>query len=105
PDEVREAAGELVKQARRADSGGAMSPLDTRIYKQTVEGIRWLADLREKGDVSVHPQAVRTGVPTSLLEVYPSATAKELGLPRRRTPGRPGEVRARAAALRTFVEF
>src|SRR5690606_34339596 len=40
----------------------------------------------------------------ALIEVYPSATVKELGMPRRRTPSRPGEVRARAAAVRTFMD-
>jgi hypothetical protein len=39
------------------------------------------------------------------VEVYPSGAAHELGLPRRRAPSRPGEVRARAAALRTFLTF
>jgi hypothetical protein len=41
----------------------------------------------------------------ALMEVYPAGAAQELGLPRRRAPGRPGEMRARAAALRTFLHF
>lgn len=105
PDEIRSAAGEGARNLRKADEGGALAPLDMRLYKQTVEGIRWLTDLLENGEVSVYPQAVVSDATTTLLEVHPSGTAQELGLPRRRTPSRPGEARARAAALRTFVDF
>ncbi len=105
PDEVRSAAGELGRTPRLADTSGAIPPLDSRQYKQTVEGMRWLAALLEEGEVSIHPQAVRPSAATTLLEVHTAGTAQELGLPRRRTPARPGEARARAAALRTFVGF
>ena len=105
PDEVREGAGELARTPRRADTGGAIAPLDSRQYKQTVEGMRWLATLLEEGGVSVHPQAADGAAATSLVEVHTAGTAQELGLPRRRTPSRPGETRARAAALRTFTGF
>jgi hypothetical protein len=53
----------------------------------------------------VHPQHPLEGASTTVIEVYPSGSVQELGLPRRRSPGRPGESRARAAALRTFVNF
>lgn len=104
-DEVRSAAGGSVRALRETDVDGALAPLDLRLFKQTVEGFRWLQELRDLESVSIHPQAVLPNTPVSLVEVYPSSTVKELGLPRRRTPSRPGEVRARAAALRTFVEF
>jgi hypothetical protein len=104
-DEGRDAVPEVLRTPRATDTGGAIAPLDARIYKQTVEGMRWLHGLAEEGDVSVLPQALQPGAPTTLVEVYPSATSYELGLPRRRAPSRPGEVRARAAALRTFLRF
>jgi hypothetical protein len=105
PGEVRSAAGTAARALRHTDAGGGLPPLDLRLHKQTVEGCRWLHELREEHDVSIHPQAVVSGAAVSLVEVYPSATAHELGLPRRRTPSRPGEIRARAAALRTFLDF
>lgn len=105
PDEVREALGEWVKTPRGADTGGAMAPLDLRLYKQTVEGMRWLQELRETVPVSVLPQAAAPDASTTLIEVYPSATIVDLGIRCRRTPSRPGEVRARPAALRPFVTF
>jgi len=104
PDEIRGAAGDLSRSMRATDSGGALAPLDLRLFKQTVEGIRWLHGLREEHDLAILPQAPAAAT-TFLIEVYPSATAQELGLPRRRAPSRPGETRARAAALRTYVDF
>lgn len=104
-DEVRAIAGDHARTPRQTDTGGALAPLDLRLYKQTVEGFRWLQALREEHGVCIHPQAVADGAAVSLMEVYPSATVHELGLPRRRAPGRAGEVRARAAALRTFLGF
>jgi hypothetical protein len=104
-DEVRDAVPEELRTPRATDTGGAMAPLDVRVFKQSVEGMRWLHSLLEEGDLSVHPQVPRAGAPTTLVEVYPSATSHDLGLPRRRAPSRPGEVRARAAALRTFLRF
>jgi hypothetical protein len=104
-DEVRDAVPDELRGPRLTDTGGAMSPFDLRLYKQAVEGMRWLQLLRDTTEVSICPQSVRDDATSVLLEVYPSATAHELGLPRRRAPGRPGEVRARAAALRTFLRF
>ncbi|MBV9774569.1 MAG: hypothetical protein JO040_11500, partial [Gemmatimonadetes bacterium] len=51
------------------------------------------------------PQAPRPGAPTTLVEVYPSVTLTDLGIRCRRTPSRPGEVRARPAALRPYLTF
>jgi hypothetical protein len=104
-DEVREALADHLRAPRLADTGGALPPMDLRLYKQTVEGLRWLHELRETADVAVLPQAPAPEADTTLVEVYPSAAAHELGLPRRRVPGRPGETRARAAALRTYLRF
>jgi hypothetical protein len=104
-DELRDALPDHRRATRVCDGGGALAPLDLRLYKQTAEGLRWLHELREETDVSVIPHGERAGADTVLMEVYPSGAAKELGLPRRRAPGRPGEVRARAAALRTFLRF
>lgn len=105
PDEVKSRLASHTRVPRDTDAGGALAPLDLRLYKQTVEGFRWLHELREEAEVSILPQAPAEGAGTTLIEVYPTATCKELGLPRRRVPGRPGETRARAAALRTFLTF
>lgn len=104
PDEVRDAVPEALRGLRLTDGGVAPSPFDLRVYKLAVEGIRWLHELRESSEVSVHPQGA-CDARSTLIEVSPAATAQELGLPRRRAPGRPGEIRARAAALRTFLHF
>jgi hypothetical protein len=104
-DEVRDSVPEEMRGARLTDTGGAMSPFDLRLYKQTTEGIRWLQQLRDSAEIAVFPQQPLDDAPTALIEVYPSAAAHELGLPRRRAPSRPGEIRARAAALRTFLRF
>lgn len=104
-DEVKDAVPAILRTPRVTDTGGALAPFDLRLYKQTVEGLRWLHRLREIAEVSVHPQQPSPGATTTLIEVYPSGAAHELGLPRRRAPGRPGEIRARAAALRTFARF
>lgn len=104
-DEVRGTLPEHGKAPRRTDTGGAMAPLDLRLYKQTVEGLRWIHGLRERAAVSVLPQAPAEGADTALIEVYPSATARDLGFKWGRAPRRPGEVRARAAALRTWLRF
>lgn len=104
-DEVKETVPDALRTPRLTDTGGALPPFDLRLYKQTVEGIRWLHELRETTETSVHPQKPDADAPLALIEVYPAGAVQELGLPRRRAPGRPGETRARAAALRTFVRF
>lgn len=104
PDEVRNEAADLQKTGRATDFGGAMAPLDLRLYKQTVEGLSWLYELVEEKGVSILPQKPGKS-DTALIEVYPSDAARELGLPRRRSPGKPGERKARAAGLRTYVDF
>lgn len=107
PEEVRDAVPENARGFRLTDFGGAMSPFDLRLYKQTVSGLRWLQQLRDTVDLAIHPQTGGKGGggDTTMIEVYPSGTSQELGLPRRRAPSRPGEARARAAALRTFLRF
>lgn len=104
-DEVREPLMDLQKTLRRTDTGGALAPFDMRLYRQTVEGIRWLHALREEGEVSIVPEAPVTDAATTLVEVYPSAAAKELGIRGGRVPSRPGEIRARPAALKPFMTF
>lgn len=104
-DEVRDAVPDAARGFRLTDFGGAASPFDLRLYKQTVEGIRWLQQLSDAVELVVHPQTRGRPGETSMIEVYPSGTAQELGLPKRRAPARAGESRARAAALRTFVRF
>jgi hypothetical protein len=105
PDEIRDAVPDSLREPRVTDVGITPSPLDARNYKLALEGIRWLHELRETTRVAVHPQAPDGGATSALIEVNPAASAHELGLPRRRAPGRPGETRARAAALRTFLTF
>lgn len=105
PEEVGEAVPDTARGFRLTDFGGAMSPFDLRLLKQTVAGLRWLQQVCDTVDLCVHPQTGTRPGEVSIIEVYPSGSAKELGLPRRRAPSRPGEARARAAALRTFVRF
>ncbi len=105
PDEVRDTFSSEARTARAIDLPGSNGPLDNRSYKQAVEGIRWLHSLRAAAEIAVHPQVPDDAASTHLIEVSTAASAQELGLPRRRSPARPGEVRARAAALRTFVTF
>ncbi|HEX2094443.1 MAG TPA: DUF429 domain-containing protein [Longimicrobiaceae bacterium] len=104
-DEVRAAFPEHQRALRETDTGGAMAPFDLRLYRQTAEGLRWLHELREAAEVSVLPQAPDPGARTTLIEVYPSVTITDLGIRCRRVPSRPGEVRARPAALRPYLTF
>jgi hypothetical protein len=105
PDEVRGALPDLHKRLRATDTGGALAPFDLRLYRQTLEGLRFLHELREQAEVSILPQAPRPGATTALIEVYPGGAAKELGIRGGRVPSRPGESRARPAALRPFMTF
>lgn len=104
-DEVRDAVPDLLKTGRATDTGGAMAPMDLRLYKQTVEGMRWLHTLREECGAAVLPQAPDGAAATTVIEVYPSGAVKELGIKGSRVPSRPGEVRARPAGLRPFLSF
>jgi hypothetical protein len=103
-DEVREEFSSHGKTPRATDTGGALAPFDLRLYRQTVEGIRWLHALRDEIDVSILPVAPGDA-PNTIVEVYPSGASKEIGMKGGRLPSRPGEVRARPAALRTFMTF
>ena len=105
PDEVRELFPEMHKRMRATDTGGALAPLDLRLYRQTVEGIRCLHELRESADVCILPGAPAGDLATVLIEVYPSGTVKDLGIKGSRVPSRPGEVRARPVALRPYLTF
>ena len=105
PDEIRAPLMDLQKGLRACDTGGAMAPLDMRLYKQTLEGMRWLHELRDGADVSILPLAPKTGASTTLIEVYPSGAVKDLGIKGSRVPSRPGEVRARPVALRPWLTF
>src|SRR5690606_3229343 len=102
-DEVRDALPDEARVPRLTDTAGMLPPFDMRTYRQTVEGLRWLHALCEESDIGVTPQRSRGDGSTVLIEVNPAVTAQDLGLPRRRAPSRPGEYRARAAALRTFL--
>lgn len=104
-DEVRDGLPAFAKAPRATDTGGALAPFDLRLYRQTVEGIRWLHALRDEVDLSFPPILPAEGASTTLIEVYPSGAAKEIGMKGGRLPSRPGEVRARPAALRTFMTF
>jgi hypothetical protein len=105
PDEIREPLMDLQKSLRACDTGGALAPLDMRLYKQTLEGIRFLHELRDAADVSILPLAPAEDASTVLIEVYPSGAAKELGIRGSRVPTRPGEIRARPAALKPYMTF
>lgn len=105
PDEVRGLLPDQHKALRRTDTGGALAPLDLRLYRQTLEGLRWLHELRDEASVSILPQAPVDGAATAVIEVYPAGAAKELGIRGGRVPSRPGESRARPAALRPFMTF
>jgi hypothetical protein len=104
PDEVRAGLGDMHKLLRGTDTGGALAPLDMRLYRQTLEGLRFLHELREESDVSILPQAPRDAS-SVLIEVYPAGASKELGIRGGRVPSRPGEIRARPAALKPFMTF
>lgn len=105
PDEVKESIPDELRTPRLTDAAGGLAPFDMRMYRQTVEGLRWLHELREEHAVAMLPQTANPASRCVLVEVSPSATTADLGLPRRRAPSRPGEYRARAAALRTFLSF
>lgn len=105
-DEVRAALPEHHRALRHTDrTAGAMAPLDLRLYRQTVEGLRWLHELREEAQVAVLPQAPDPAAAATLIEAYPSLSLIDLGIRCRRVPSRPGEVRARPAALRPWLTF
>jgi hypothetical protein len=104
PDEIKPSLGEFGKTLRATDTGGALAPFDLRLYRQTLEGIRVLHELRDEAGVSILPSAP-ADPDTVLIEVYPAGAAKELGIRGGRVPSRPGEVRARPAALRPFMTF
>jgi hypothetical protein len=104
-DEIRGQLPDHHRTRRRTDTGKAMPPFDLKLYKQTVEGLRWLHELRDRMDVSIPPVAPDPDAADVLIEVYPSGTVKALGLKGVRPPRRPGEVRALPAALQPWITF
>lgn len=105
PDEIKDGLPGFLKALRRTDTGGALAPMDLRLYRQTLEGIRLLWEMRDGAEVSIVPAAPRRDAETVLIEVYPSGAVKDLGMKGSRVPSRPGEVRARPAAFRPFLSF
>ncbi len=105
PEEIWKQFPDTHKAPRATDTGGALAPFDMRIYKQTLEGIRFLHELRDDADVSILPEAPNDSAATTVIEVYPSGAAKDLGIRGGRVPSRAGEVRARPAALKPFMTF
>jgi len=91
-------------QTKRAcDTGSAMAPLNIRLIKQTHEGLRVIEALRRDAGLRVLPFDSEPG-PLTAIEVYPSQTAKDLGL-RGRRPSRPGDGPARPAQLSPHIDF
>jgi len=111
PDEVVAAAPDHRKTARSCDTfagagaGAAMAPLDLRLFKQTVAGARFIHELLVTGDVAVLPQAPCEAAPLTLIEVYPSITARDVGIKAPRKPKAPGQARGRPAALSHYLSF
>jgi hypothetical protein len=81
----RDSEDQGVEHKRRTDAERAANSTYSNITRhQTLHGIRdVLAPLVEENVVSVQPMAPTAGVPT-LLEIYPAATLRDLGLPDRR---------------------
>lgn len=104
--EVTETLSATRKLRRTCDETiAAMPPLDLRVAAQTVCGARFLFELTRDHAAAVLPQAPRGNAPATLIEVYPSGTAKDIGIKGGRRPKRAGEAAARAAALRQYVSF
>lgn len=108
-EEVADVLTDYRKTPRACDQGTAMAPLDLRVLKQTVEGARWLHELlapgRVNGGVSILPQAPAPDAALTLIEVYPTGTAKDVGIKAPRRPRAPGQAPTRPAALREYVAF
>ena len=83
-----------------------MAPLDLRLYKQTCEGARFVHELLAPGATTqLLPQAPREDATLTLIEVYPSVTAPDVGIKAPRRPKAPGQHRSRPAALSHYVSF
>ncbi|MEX0655587.1 MAG: DUF429 domain-containing protein [Phycisphaeraceae bacterium] len=100
-----EAMAKPYRQVMRAiDPPGAMAALNIRLLKQTVAGGRLLAELVRQEGAAVCPQMPAEGARCVFVEVYPSATAKDLSLTGRK-PSRPGQARARPEMLEPWLRF
>lgn len=105
PDEIVEATPDHRKTPRACDRRTAMAPLDLRVYKQTIEGARFLHELLSDQKTRVLPMLPRDGATLTLIEVSPSITAPDIGIKAPRKPKAPGECRSRPAALAHYVDF
>jgi len=105
PSDLVEALPTYAKSTRSVDAGSkALAPLDLRLHKQTVEGMRLLHGLRDRVGAAIAPLAPAEASPVTLIEVYPTVTANDLGL-RGRKPRRAGDAGARREQLRPYVTF
>ncbi len=106
PDDLKTLGDGLMKTPRSVDPASALAPLDLRLYKQTSMGMKWLSELRHNINASVWPfdAHTRPDATLTLIEVYPSATLKDLGL-RGRKPTLPAQVFARPALLEPHLTF
>jgi hypothetical protein len=105
PAALAESIKPFAKTLRQHDVASALAPLDLRLHKQTLAGLRWLLELADEQEADLRPISRKPAATTTLIEVYPSITRTDLSLKAPRKPRRPGEVRARPAALRDLVSF
>ena len=103
PDETREATGEHSKARRQFELTGTPAPLDSRLYRRTVEGLRLLDELLREG-VAVAPQAPGLDAAVTLIEASPALTGRDLNLTGRR-PHKPGVAHARTQKLAAYARF
>lgn len=108
-DHIAAALPEHRKTPRACDTfatgSAALAPLDIRLYKQTIEGARFLHELLAEGRTALLPQCPQPDAALTLIEVYPSVTARDVGIKAPRKPKAPGQVRGRPAALAHYLSF
>ncbi len=105
PDELKAVAQPHQKTRRAIDTGSAKAPLDLRLIRQTHEGLRLLETLMTDAGATVLPfQDASAPAGPTLIEVYPTLTARDLGITGRR-PARPGDAAARPQKLAPHLSF
>ncbi|MFA9477027.1 DUF429 domain-containing protein [Phycisphaerales bacterium AB-hyl4] len=104
PGDVETMAKPHRQTLRAIDPPGAMAALNLRLLKQTVAGARLLNELLHQEGAAVAPQMPIGTAKCVFIEVYPSATAKDLSL-KGRKPNRPGQARARPEMLEPWLRF